>query len=255
MTDVTYETERRLRIIDSIKNDISPVVRAICVGGSMGFSQYHSVRESSDIDMMVIVDQDRLDDLIALPYFQGEIPSNVVDLLKSGKINLSWVVKEIEGVEVNTFVYETSDFARFCALSGELVGYIQEKPEDTQRVHGFGGEVIEFDREVTPCGEGYLYSKPSLVDGRFWGGVPRADFIYPGYYVYEQGPFLTNLEKVVWETMIRQLIKEHGPEVDLSKHNILNSLHTFHAHPERIPHETITRIQERTRRELERANQ
>ncbi|MBU1246079.1 MAG: hypothetical protein ABIJ20_04485 [Nanoarchaeota archaeon] len=255
MTNVIYETERRLKVIDSVTNDINSVVRAICIGGSMGFGQYYSIRESSDIDMVVVVDQDKVDDLVTLPYFQGEVPDNVVELFKQGKINLFWVTKEVDDIEVGAFVYETGGYLNFCTLQGGITGYIDHKPELTQDAWGFDGVHIVIDRNVIPCGDNYSYSKPALVNGKFWGGVPRADFFYLGHFAYEEGNFLTNLEKVVWEITIKQLVNEHGFNVDLSRFNVLNSVHPYNTSPEKLPPKTITNIQEGTIEELAKINQ
>ena len=124
-----------------------------------------------------------------------------------------------------------------------------------QDVYGFDGKRFLFDREVTPFLDGYTYSKPSLINGGYWGGVPRDDFLYSGFVAYEEDHFFTNLEKRVWEAITYQLMKEYGPDVDLSKFSILNSYYSYQTQPERVPPEIFEKIQARTIEELAKINQ
>lgn len=250
--DVRYETQRRLDIAEDLGSQVNGIVRGMMLGGSMGYGQNFSVRESSDIDTVVVCDKDRVYDLIETSYFRGRVDPKVVDLFKKGDINLFWLTREINGVEVNVFTYETKGYEDFCLLRGPMKGYLEQenRPSETQNNYLFDGSLVEIRRDVVEFGDGFLYSKPALADGRFWGVCPRSDFLYGGYIVYEQDNFLSDMEKKVWEVTVKKLKEEHGPEVDLDKFNILNTHYPYQNDRTRFPISAVEAIKKRTIEEL-----
>lgn len=237
--------------MDKLKMELSDVLTGIMMGGSMGFGQKFSVHEKSDIDLVLVCDIEKVDALLQKPFFKDSISEKVVQLFKSKSINLFWNTKIINGIEVNAFVYETNAYESFCLLKSNLNIFVKTKPADTQTQYCFDGEPITFNRNVHSFEDGFLFTKPALAEGIFWGGVPRQDFFYSGVIVFEKDGFLSNLEKKVWKAVISQLVKEHGPSVDTQKYNVLNSHFTFHTAPERLPNSVIKNIQNRTIIELQ----
>jgi hypothetical protein len=196
------ETKRRLEVMDTVKVQLSDCLKGIMMGGSMGFGQNYSVHENSDIDLVLICDKDKVDLLLEKPFFSGSISPEVAQLFKESKINLFWNTKTIDGIEVNAFVYETTAYRNFCLLKGDLQIFIKTKPADTQSAYSFDGTKITFDRNVRVFDDGYLFTKPGLANGKFWGGVPRQDFFYSGVIVHETDGFLSKLEKEVWAAVV-----------------------------------------------------
>jgi hypothetical protein len=95
-----------------------------------------------------------------------------------------------------------------------------------------------------------LYEKPALAEGKFWGGPPRGDFLTKYHVLYQEGDFLDDIERKVWNSVVRQLVREYGPNLDLNKANILNADFVFQRNPEKLPQEIIQKIKERTLEEL-----
>ncbi|MCK5150055.1 hypothetical protein KAJ87_03980 [Candidatus Pacearchaeota archaeon] len=58
------------------------------------------------------------------------------------------------------------------------------------------------------------------------------------------------MREKVWGTVLGQLIKEHGLNLDLKKFNILNTDFTFQKNPEKLPNFVISKINEEMRRRL-----
>jgi len=216
------------------------------LGGSMGFGQNYSVTSKSNLDFVFVIDPSKLDRLASKWFFHDRIPSEVPPLFKSGEINLFWMAREFLDITVNAFVYSAKGYVDFCLLNGDINGFIRQAISPNQTGYGFDGNPITFDRRVRPFGSGSLYSKPALVDGRYWGGPPRQDFFYSGHIMLENGTFLTDLEKQVWRSTISQLIKEHGPRPDLSRFSILHSHHTYQESPRKMPPGVVNQIRART---------
>lgn len=103
--DTREETKKRLLIAKGISSQLEGIVRGVLLGGSMSFGQNFSVTDKSDIDMVVVCDKARARDLEKTPYFKGEVHDGVLNMFREGVINLFWVTKEVDSVEVNSFVY------------------------------------------------------------------------------------------------------------------------------------------------------
>ena len=249
--DPVAETKKRLEISRKIAVPLESVVNGVLLGGSMGFGQDYSVTDKSDIDMVVITEPSKLDSLMAIGYFEGGASQQVLELFRNGKINFFWVTKIVEGVEVNVFVYDSKSYVDFCLLHGDLIGFNKKRPKETQEAYGFDGKQLAIKRKIMPFNDGFLYSKTALVEGIYWGGVPRQDFFYSGFIVLQEDNFLLDLEKQVWTTSIAQLVKEHGRNPDVNKVNILNTHFTYQKNPGRLPAEIIEKIKKRTKSELE----
>lgn len=247
-------TQKRLKISNKISSQLEGIARGVILGGSMQYGQNYSVTDKSDIDMVVVTDNNKIDSISSLKYFKGNVPEHVKKMFKNKEINFFWVTKNVDGVEVNNFFYETKDYIDFCLLKGRgLIGYISTRPENTQKSKGFTGEVLEFDRNVKELKDGgYLYEKSVLVNRKFWGGAPRIDFMYPLKILYEENKFFTNLDKKVWGAFIEQLVKEQGRNVNLSKASILYSNWVYQNKREKLPPKIIEYIKDRTKRELKR---
>lgn len=240
------ETEKRLEIARNISSQLEGFVQGVLLGGSMGFGQNYSVTEKSDIDMVIVCDKNRTRDLESTPYFSGHVPKNVLRMFEEGAINLFWVTQEVDSIEVNSFIYETEGYEKFCILEGGIKGYINHEPSETQTQHGFDGQEITFQRNVTPYENGFLYEKPALAEGKFWGGPPRSDLLISSQILYQDNNFFDNMREKVWDSVLRQLVKEYGTTPNLDETNIINSDFSHQRNPERLPSSTIETIKKET---------
>ena len=218
------EYQKRIKIVKDITKKIKHSVEAVVIGGSVG---YHNVESHCDIDMVIVIEKDKIDEFASLPYFRDYINKNVIELFRQGNINLFWVTKIVNSIEVNYFIYDSQGYQDYCLLVGDRIGFIKKKPKDSYCGYGFGGEKICFDRNVKEIKEGFLYTHPALVGGKYYGGVPRDDFFYLAYIAYEKERFFTKLREKVWKVIIRQFIKEYGMNYDLSKASPLKAIFLY----------------------------
>lgn len=247
------ETHTRLAIVNYITKDLNKIVECVVLGGSMGYGQNYSVAPWCDINMVVVIDKANLDYLLEKPFFNQTINDETIDLFKSGKIGMFWSKRLIRGIETEVYVYEKDSFIDFCTLKKDLVAFIPYKPRLKQYAFNFSGKKIFFDRNVRSFGSGYLYDKPALANGFYWGGVPKDDFLFCGSLVYDKNDFYSDLIDEIWQSTIKQLIKEHGVNVDIKKFNVLNSMYTYQTNRLGLPKDIIEKIKQRTVLELEKA--
>ncbi|MBU2640077.1 MAG: hypothetical protein KKG75_05245 [Nanoarchaeota archaeon] len=244
------ETKKRLEITKKIVHQLREIVKGVLLGGSMGFGQNFSVTMNSDIDMVIICDKKKIDTLSKTTYFKNQTPKNVLSMFKKGIINLFWVTKKVDSIEVNSFIYEPNGYEKFCLLKGGIKGYTPHKPSETQTQHGFDGKEITFKRNVVPYENGYLYEKPALVNGKFWGGPPRSDLLVSSYILYQEKNFFDDMKEKVWNSVLNQLIKEHGSNPDLNKFNILKTDFTYQTNPKKLPLAVIEKVKNETKYRL-----
>ena len=244
------ETKKRLKIAKNVSSQLEGIVKGVLLGGSMGFGQNFSVTPQSDIDMVIVCDKERIRDLETTAYFADQVPKNVLRMFENGAINLFWVTKEVDSVEINSFIYETDGYEKFCILKGRIKGYIPKRPSNTQTQHGFNGQEITFQRNVTPYENGFLYEKPALVNGKFWGGPPRSNFLIKSHILHQQDTFFDETKEKVWKAVIGQLIKEYGPNPNLDEVNILNTDFTYQRNPEKLSPLVLEKVINETRRRI-----
>lgn len=250
--DHKIETKKRLDIAKSMAHPLEGIVKGIILGGSMGFGQNFSVTGKSDIDTVIVCNKNKIDKLLQTDYFKNHSEKEVIDLFKKGTINFFLVTREINDIEINAFVYETKGYVDFCLLKGNLIGYVHNKPSETQIGFGFSGEQYAVKRNVKRFKNGFLYEKPALANGKYWGRVPNQDFFYSGHIIYEENSFLSQLEKRVWKITIQKLKEECGEKPDLDKCNVLNTHWSYHKARDRLPDSVIQNIKRRTEQELSR---
>jgi hypothetical protein len=246
--DSREETEKRLVIARAIYPTVEDYIQGAILDGSMGYGQNFSVTDKSDIDYVFVVDKEELGGLMEGWYFKDDVPENVQEMFREGKIDYFWVSRYLNDIETNVFVYDTESYVDFCLLQGGLKGFKKDKPGDKGKGYGFDGKLLTFDRNLTPVEGGFLYEKPALVDGKYWGGPPRQHLFFSGHVMFEKDNFFSELKDYAWKAAILQLRHEFGN--DLDRFNILNTHYTYQTFRKRLPTEIVEKIQNRTRLEL-----
>lgn len=188
-------------------------------------------RDSSDLDLVMVLEPGRAGDA-----FPGTDPL-ALRLFEEGGLGVFWVTDEVEGVEVNRFVYAPEPLRAHCRMEAPLLAWKGgSRVGDTGRGHAFDGTMLAFDRRVRSLGGGWLYERPALCRGRYWGGVPKQNFL--GGIVPLAGPgWIEALSDETWEATVRQLVAEeletlHRLPTGLS---VLNTHWTCQESPERFP--------------------
>ena len=248
--DPKYETARRLRIAQDLAKQIKPFTKAIVLGGSMGYGMNYSLRENSDIDLVVIFDKNQLDGLLSKEYFKEFDLSEPIELIKKEQAGFFWVTKFIQDVEVNIFMYEMNAYVNYCLFRKKIIGYRKEGTKTNGKGYLFDGTLIEFDQNVRKFGKGYLYEKPILFEGKYWNAVPRNDFICSYHILHEKDNFWKELELKVWREIVKLLIKEYGNKPDLDKVGPIYSHWVYQNSPERLPLGFIEKVKNKTKEEI-----
>jgi hypothetical protein len=221
--------------------------RAIIYGGSMA---YGSVRESSDVDLIVVTEASSIRTVVSHPYF-ASVDDETLSAFETSKIGFFWASREIEGVVINAFVYDLSSLERFALLEADLIGYRNDR-SSARAGYDFSGRSVSIAADSEPFGTGWLYTRPALNNGAYYGGVPRDHFWFMYRTLVDDGSF-EELAQRSRQAVIKQLVREHGPCVDLAQHNVLNTIHAYHERRDRVSDTTFDLIRVETRRLLEKS--
>lgn len=259
MKEAVVETRKRLKVARKIKKLIGPLVEGIVIGGSVGFGQNYSVTKNSDIDMPVIIDPKDVEELTKTIYLKG-CDRQAIQLFTRGKIDFFWVTKQIDGVIANMFIYNQASYENFCTLKSSIKGFRRILPDSERKSmtrYGFDGKPIEVDKNLRKTRNGWVFEHPQFHNGKYFGIMSRGDLLGLGYAFYErERNYFKHLSSRTWESVINQLVKEHGMKtkegvsVDLTRFNVLNTLWVVHHNPTKVPQEVLQKIEKRTREEL-----
>ena len=242
------ETEKRLQISQQITSAVRFLLHGAYAGGSLGYGQNFSVTEKSDIDLVMVCSKENACRLVHMPlFYQGY---DGAQLFITRAINMFWVTNIIRDVKVNCFVYSLDDFENIGILKSPVKGFTHEKPKEQQEAYTFDGSKVVFDRNVHAFRNGFLYEKPIFVNGKFWGGPPKSDFIMGYHPLHQKDRFLDNLKEKVWFATLEQLMREHGPNPDLTSVNILNTDFTYQTRKNNLPPEAMQKVQEETKQRI-----
>ncbi len=246
MGSTQEETAKRLFILQELIPKLQEGCIGILLGGSMAYGQNYSIREGSDIDLGIILPSRAITNTYVLEF--GTLEQ--LTFFTNGIIDMFWLTPVINGVEVNIFVYEKESYEAFFKLEKPMQCYLQTQPSSIAYSYNFEGMLISFNRVMNPLGNGWVYIRNFIMDGRYVAISPAQDYIYSAQFLYDPEHFLEHMEKTFWKVVIGQLVKEYGKDPDLTKTSILNLHYTYMKTPERVPKEIVKKIQERTQNEL-----
>lgn len=248
--DPLYETKKRLKIARKISRQFRNIARCVLLGGSLGYGQNFSITSKSDIDLVVVCDKNKLKFLLHTPFLKDEINREVCSLFEKRKLNLIWIKKIELGIEVNIFIYETVSYKDFCLSEKEIIGF-SKTPKESKKITKFffDGSCTKIDINSWELFNGQCFIRPGSFNGRYCGGPNKTDFLYSSIPIVGKS-FFKEISKKFWKFAIKKLIEEHGPHVNLKKHNLLNTHFTYVTSPHRIPPKIIKRIELRTLKEI-----
>ena len=113
------ETDKRLKIISNLFEYFDKdVFEAILLVGSMSYGKYFSVNEKSDIDLIFIINKEKLDRFSEEDFFMKAeyFDEEKVTILKEEKADGFWIDQRIEGVLINLGIYLKSSLEKYCEL-------------------------------------------------------------------------------------------------------------------------------------------
>ena len=239
------ETDRRLKIVDYLVERVRQHSEGIILGGSVAFGMAHA---KSDIDLPIIIKEGCAEKVAYAIGFEQSPTVQALQELDKGNIGGVWASGMVDDVQVDCFLYHPQRIAAHATLESPINIWRKSEPAAETEAYGFDGKKICLRRTSDEAYGGFVYEMPILIQGKHYGHAIRSQFVGDSIFMYERNSFLTKTSSDAWRAVIGQLVKEHGTEVYLGKHNLLNAMHAFHH--DKLPNSAIYLIKQRTQIEL-----
>jgi len=222
------ETKKRNELITWFKEVVDDSIVGMIVSGSMGYGYDYSVKETSDIDMQLIVTPETVNGLRATGLFDAEELKKALSGYLEGAFGQFSIVFDKDGVNMECHFWDLSAFIKAITYEATETKRLRSGIETPSTDHGF-----YFDR------------KESVKDyfGEMIGDYPVG--IFPSYreedgVIYLCRPItnilglpriektsqeLDDAMKITWSETIKRLSVALGGDVqNLDKFNVENTL-------------------------------
>ncbi len=222
------QTKKRNGLISWFKEVVDDSIVGMIVSGSMGYGYDYSVKETSDIDMQLIVTPETVDGLRAKGLFNAEELDKALTGYLVGVFGQFSIVFEKDGVNMECHFWDLGAFIKAITYESDETKRLRTGIEIPSTDHGFS-----FDR------------KESVKDyfGEMIDGYPVG--IFPSYreedgVIYLCRPItnilgfpriektnqeLDNAMKITWTETIKRLSVALGGDIqNLDKFNVENTL-------------------------------
>lgn len=173
-------TKKRNELITWFKEVVDDSIVGMIVSGSMGYGYDYSVKETSDIDMQLIVTPETVNGLRATGLFNEKELEKVLSGYLDGVFGQFSIVFDKDGVNMECHFWDLSAFIKAITYEAAETKRLRSGIETPSTDHGFS-----FDR------------KESIKDyfGEMIGNYPVG--IFPSYREEELETLITETETVV----------------------------------------------------------
>ncbi len=245
------ETETRLRIVETIERKLADCVDALILVGSMAHGRNYCVRQSSDIDLILLVEPKNIDKVVNCDLFEQE--AHAKDFAKAycdGFAQACTLKYFTAGVKTECHIWDKETQYKMSRLEQECAIRFSTAPKSSSDVHlDFKGKKRHIERERIPFGKYFLikYSAFTIQDDCFVPYEPLSNLVMnPDIRFAKEKNIYENID-IMWQKLAQRLAKENPGIVDLSKTSIILS-QTGHWN---LPSEIRKKLDEKTRYALD----
>lgn len=136
------ETSKRLKLLDWFKDYIKPSVTGLTVSGSLSYGQNHSVKQTSDIDMQLLVNSRSTKELEKTDCFDEEELSRALDGYRKGIYKQFSLVFRKDNVPMECHFWDEQAFIDAITYKNENTPRLRSGVETPSTDFGYS-----FDRE------------------------------------------------------------------------------------------------------------
>ena len=222
------ETAKRSELIKWFSEAIDDAVVGLIVSGSMGYGYDYSVKETSDVDMQLLVTPETVGKLKELDFFEANELDKAISGYKAGVFGQFSLVFQKDGVSMECHFWGLDDFIKAVTYQASETKRLRSGIETPSTDHGFSftrDESVKdyFGEMVGKYAVGVFPSYREENDVLYLCrpitnilGLPRIE---------KSNPELDEAIDQTWNETIKRLVPfaENGT-VDLAKYNIENTL-------------------------------
>ncbi|TSC87651.1 MAG: hypothetical protein G01um101416_416 [Microgenomates group bacterium Gr01-1014_16] len=243
------ETEKRKEILDSLLPDLKKFANVVMITGSMAYGQNFSVTEKSDIDAQILIDRTNAFRLLDFSPFKEEKIKVALEAFFKGIVDQFSLSTPIEGIPFECHFWEESALVKAMVLESQSTIRLRSSLTPPSVDYGFSFDGSEDEQElpgkvinIYVIGELPSYRRH---DNKLFLCRPITNGLSNPFIVHGYERVQPAIDKS-WSIIVRELIDFSGPEIDLSKNNVINTLPGKFKTSEDIKKQ----ITERTKQEL-----
>jgi len=223
----TSETRKREKIIEKIKEDLSPFVHSIIIVGSMAYGKNYSIRKDSDIDLLILVEKTHISKLLNYSLFNKDPwVKFAIKYLKEDLIQVFTIKKLIKDVKIEFHIWNKDTQYKATRIEIKKVKRLKQDKSSTAIIHkDFSGKSYFIKKNIFKFKDYFIQIYPvyKIINKNFVSFEPINNMVMCPNIIFsrDKKELLKNIE-FLWEKLTKQLIKEN-PSLDLFELNVLNS--------------------------------
>lgn len=202
------ETLKRKKLLPWVKDTFDSVTAAIFVGGSLSYGADYSVNSNSDIDIQLVLNDEALDDLPLLNFYNKEEVEYALSGYKKGIYQQFSLVAEKDGVSIEGHFWNKDAFINAINYTNSETPRLRSSIATPSTDYGFSfdgtSSVVDFYGEIV---EGYPVSPfPSFrtEDSKLYLCRPITT-ILGGPIILKTDSDLDEAVALCWKTTIERL--------------------------------------------------
>jgi hypothetical protein len=253
--DTRQLTTQRMEIATSLVSKLKPHCVGIMISGSLAYGPNHSVKPTSDIDMLVVVDDLKQ----SFPEMRDRQPNELEKFSPENFDGYSFKRLFIDGVKVSFRVVTREVFSKICdAETGDVRIYKPVVKREETTTQGFDGSEKKHQVAQIPLSQitEYVRLSPNavIVDGNYQIGTYLDRILSCGKVLHDTDGWMASQMERCWDNVGAVLVNESERRMggmDLDRMSIGKALcrHT------RMPDESRAYVKSRTEQAVERHQQ
>ncbi len=219
LEEAREETKKRLRLIEQVRPEFESFCEAMIIVGSMAMGKNYSVRKSSDIDIMLLLERKNAGRIRACKWIT--MTPKYKEALKyflSGEIDhFSINTEKLEGVEMQYHFWDKE--AHFKAETSDYTPRVYNvwRTEGEPVIRGVVDlEGKEYETSlplVKKCAHGVIHNYPAkiIIDGKIVYLQSINNLISDSDIVFCKDKRLFSNIKIIWKNIAKEFITEKIP--------------------------------------------
>lgn len=240
------ETKKRIELAHWFAGVMRRAVTGFIVTGSMAYGQNHSVKQSSDIDIQLLVTPQTVDTLLDINLFDLSELKKAIEGYKLGLYDQFSLVFERDGVSMECHFWDEGAFIDAIAFKSETTERLRSSIDTPSTDYGYSFDRTESKHNYygEMKGEFPVSDFPSYrrVGDKLYLCRPITNILGAPWIVIEN-PKVSGAIEECWDRAVSELVNFAGTnEVDLNDSSLINTL----PGKNKISPEVFSKIQEKT---------
>lgn len=229
LIEAVDETRKREELLEELIPEIKKFSIALILAGSLAFAKNYKVRETSDIDLVILIEKDNLNNIRESNLFDDNTLDTKLKSFDSNVVQTFSIIQVISDIKVEFHFWNKETYYDSIRLKTQLVKRFSSISNSTSTVHyDFCGNLhqIPNGRKSIPFEKGFLQEYPvfEIINNKFVPYEPLNNLIMLGEVIFTQDGQIFDMIDVMWEKLIEKFIEENKTRpIDLFEANVLKS--------------------------------